>query len=554
MWTDEMLNTITISAVAPRDLKIRQVLLSCLPTGDKLASALRQNNVVWQVVRSRYITPDKDWGSLEQFAAHAFSHGSPLDIAQIIQSFVMGGDDKFYERTSFMLEHFIFSDDRYMNTIEGLHAEIIGGVLHGEKGQNKRCWSTWRKALEHAQALGLHKTRMTNDAELVWHAIYNFDRFQSMLVGRPHGIQDAHCKPSELNFRPGAGGVDLMDFVIFELGKIAGKISDHVQKFNGPDPPSPYELVELNQELAHFLFKLPEDFWQVESNMPSTDIMKNGAWRSKILSQLTYYQTCVSLHLPYMLQSFKNPQYEYLRDRCIQDCRNFAFIYNQFRNPSNPLPVKPRTFDSVGCAATLVLLFGITSDGQVHKAWEQGGVDIGLVESLVEVLGRVAEETNDRSARESFDLINRFRDRDATATTAQRIHQGPFELLTSVDGVEDFLATLKKMGDSNQMPSVTNLAGEVRSWLETMEANSQQTTPIAPSERLFGHPSSATPIQSLIQTSHGGVLGNLGGRTPLSSQGPGTCVSEYTPSPLASDLPIESSWLNVQYGTQMPYY
>jgi hypothetical protein len=530
MWTEDMLDTMTISFIDARDVKVRQVLMSILPTGDKLAAALKNHNVVWSVMRSRYITPQNQWDSLEKFAAHAFSHGTPLDIAQIAQAFVMHGDDKFYNKASFMLDHFIFQDERYMSTMEGLHAEIIHGVLHGEKGQNKKCWSTWRKSLEHAQSLGLHKTRMSHDAELVWHAIYNFDRFQSMLVGRPHGIQDAHCKPSELNFRPGADGMDLMDFVIFELGKIAGKIGDHVQKFNGPDPPSPYELVELNQELAHFLFKLPEDFWQVDHTMPSVDLLKNRAWRSKILSQLTYYQTCVALHLPYMLQSFKNPQYEYLRDRCIQDCRNFAFIYNQFRNPANPLPVKPRTFDSVGCAATLVLLFGITSDGRIHQAWEQGGVDLGLVESLVEILGRVAEETDDSSARESFDLLNRFKDRDSPANTAQRIHQGPFEILTSVDGVEDFLLTLRKLGESNQMPSVTTLAGEVRSWLESMESTStsNQTTPVAPSQRLFGV-----------------VPSNLG---------PRTCVSEYMPTPLAADLPIEPSWLNIQYGTQMPYY
>jgi hypothetical protein len=85
----------------------------------------------------------------------------------------------------------ITSDDELVTTIEGLECLILQGVFHINSGNPRRAWLTFRRALNIAQLMGLHKRDTpVPGGRAMWFHVVQADRYLGLLLGMPCGCAD----------------------------------------------------------------------------------------------------------------------------------------------------------------------------------------------------------------------------------------------------------------------------------------------------------------------------------------------------------------------------
>ena len=122
-----------------------------------------------------------------------------------------------------------------------------------------------------AQLMGLHKVRVNGRQDMIWWAIFQTDRFSSLMLGTPYSISESHCN---MGFR----GKDLRaDFTPFgficRLALIVGKVIDQLHSLSD----APHTLaMAIDQELNCCTAEMPAEFWIRELYAPKDLGKANG--------------------------------------------------------------------------------------------------------------------------------------------------------------------------------------------------------------------------------------------------------------------------------------
>lgn len=77
------------------------------------------------------------------------------------------------------VQSLVTSDDEIVASLEGLECLVLLGVYHTNSGNPRRAWLSFRRAINFAQLMGLHKSNddiMTGSKRL-WHHIERADRY-----------------------------------------------------------------------------------------------------------------------------------------------------------------------------------------------------------------------------------------------------------------------------------------------------------------------------------------------------------------------------------------
>lgn len=104
------------------------------------------------------------------------------------------------EKAIKVVEKLILADDELASTIEGVECLIILAKYDSNKGRIRSSWLRSRRGLLLGQMLGLHRRANgrtpedTQRRETVWKALYQSDRFMSLMLGLPYGAQRGHCE------------------------------------------------------------------------------------------------------------------------------------------------------------------------------------------------------------------------------------------------------------------------------------------------------------------------------------------------------------------------
>lgn len=104
------------------------------------------------------------------------------------------------EKVIKLLDKLILADDELASTIEGVECMILLGKYDSNKGRIRSSWLRSRRGLLLGQLLGLHRRpngrtpEDTQRRESVWRALYQGDRFMSLMLGLPYGAQREHCE------------------------------------------------------------------------------------------------------------------------------------------------------------------------------------------------------------------------------------------------------------------------------------------------------------------------------------------------------------------------
>ena len=155
----------------------------------------------------------------------------------------------------------VLSNDELANNIDGIECLILQSKHNSNNGRIRRSWMCFRRGVFFAQLLGLHR-RPTNRApgeaqrrSTLWRALYQGDRYMSLLLGLPYGASYRHC---EMDPPVQAGAERFM----FHLTNIMGDVID--RNLN-PSPDGNYmETVRIEGDMMKLADQMPSEWWNEE--------------------------------------------------------------------------------------------------------------------------------------------------------------------------------------------------------------------------------------------------------------------------------------------------
>ncbi|KAF2134206.1 hypothetical protein P153DRAFT_107119 [Dothidotthia symphoricarpi CBS 119687] len=393
-------------ALSPKMEQAKQALLAMLPSQDRLIAILNSNSEWWQTWRRKCSGTSGPEQTLSQFAAQALitsnicSIGTVVLAVGICLSQESDDVDKYIEA----VDRWVLADDELGARLEGMELLILKSKWYADVGQPRKCWLSYRKALMYAQLMGLHRKRTTSQAhESIWWSIYHGDRFLSLLLGLPYGINDALCDLTV----PAFGG-DYMHPLSFitALSQLTGKVIDRNQ---GLAEQSFAWALQLDQELED-LWKRLDPAWLDFTDL-LTDADSNAAeLRERIMGQVVYHQIRVYLHLPFMLKSTTNSRFMYSRTACLSGSREVLRLYQVLRTGSPQPLYECKAVDFIGFTSAVLVQIGLFNFGSTSLQVDPREVeaDVRLVEISIDIFRRASSEKGGKVALQSAEVLERM--------------------------------------------------------------------------------------------------------------------------------------------------
>ena len=116
-------------------------------------------------------------------------------------------DGRCIEKCIKLINKLVLADDELAGTIDGIECLSLLSKHDSNKGRIRRAWINTRRAILFSQLLGLHRRSKTYAPEVaqrresVWRAVYQADRFMSLILGLPYGSATQHCE-MDFNVKP----------------------------------------------------------------------------------------------------------------------------------------------------------------------------------------------------------------------------------------------------------------------------------------------------------------------------------------------------------------
>ncbi|KAK8165738.1 hypothetical protein BC567DRAFT_199897 [Phyllosticta citribraziliensis] len=397
--------------------KTRETLLSGLPSGEKLESALTTNDDWWRLWR--YKIPSIARGDdLQAFARRVVADGSPPEAAVLLLSVGIALDSDDLNTSLALIDALIVSDDEYGATLQGLECTILMSKCYSEIGQPRRGWIAVRKGLAYAQILGLHRSHSASpEWNTIWWSLYTTDRFLSLLLGLPYGITDTHCDMSVLPSE--TEGEDLKESTA-KLAVLSGKVIDRTQ---GVGDLSFASALELDDELDTITSNLSEN-WNEEMPLSgsSPDCKRMITLRERLLVHICSQQLRMYLHLPFMLKLASlssSPtgcsKFEYSRTACFGASRKLLELYRVLRTSNGQPLYECKVIDFVGFTAAVLLFLGLlgyrrleSKTGDAHTQAVQDENDWRIIEITMDIFQRASTERGGKVAAQSLRVLQQL--------------------------------------------------------------------------------------------------------------------------------------------------
>ncbi|KAF1949363.1 hypothetical protein CC80DRAFT_429388 [Byssothecium circinans] len=392
--------------------RAKQALLSMLPPQPQLNKVLNNNSEWWLTWRRKCsgtcTTQDE---TLSQFANKALADSNIGAMGTVVLAIgICSDDEKEVERYIEAIDRWVLADDEYAATLEGMELLILQAKWYADVGQPRRAWLAHRKGLMFAQLMGLHRKRTNSAAhESIWWSLFHGDRFLSLLLGLPYGINDSHCDLSLPGIPTNGPFLPPLIF-INRVSTLAGKVIDRNQ---GMAEQSFAWALQLDQELED-LYKQLDPNWLEYSELLA-DVEGNAAeLRERIMAQMIYQQIRVYLHLPFMLKSQLNSRFTYSRTACLAGSREVLRLYQSLRTgPVQPL-YECKAIDFIGFTSAVLIMLGIfnfgapavTSHSTASLKEKEG--DIRLIEICIDIFRRASSEKGGKVAMQSSDVLEKM--------------------------------------------------------------------------------------------------------------------------------------------------
>lgn len=279
-------------------------------------------------------------------------------------------------------------------TVDRLECMVILAKLYINKGAPREGWHCFRRAFASALLLGAHNSNLSisDRQRTVWAHIWQSDRFLSTILGMPAATTDHH--PGVSTVPPEQLYVQRM---LFDIATICGQLNQRNQNCQTSD----YAFtLALDQELQRAQNRIPSQWWDrtAGGGTPIAEIYRLGMLKAQ------FYSVQKLIHLPYMLKSFRDKQYEFSRFAALSACRETIKTYQSVREKSDLSLAMCDTTDFQAFTSAVVLAIDLlySSSGLVT----QQSSDWNLISNIAQSLGFIAEHMDCPVANQSSQLLN----------------------------------------------------------------------------------------------------------------------------------------------------
>ncbi|KAH7073054.1 hypothetical protein BKA63DRAFT_56390 [Paraphoma chrysanthemicola] len=407
---DDIIDTGSSLANTAKKDKAKQALIAMLPPYDQLSRLLTSNSDWWQTWRRKCSGTSGPDQTLSQFAAQALTTGNIGAIGTVVLSVGICSSDESSDVDKYIetVDRWVLADDEYAATLEGMECLILKSKWYADVGQPRRAWIAYRKGLMYAQLMGLHRKRTTSAAhESIWWALFHGDRFLSLLLGLPYGINDSHC---DLTIPILNTGEYLHPMVaVTKVSQLAGRVIDRNQ---GVAEQSFAWALQIDQELED-LWKQLDPAWLDYSELLADAESNAAELRERLMGQMCFHQIRVYLHLPFMLKSASNSRFTYSRTACLNGSREVLRLYQALRTGTVQPLYECKAIDFIGFTAAVLiqiglLNFGMAAGQQSNTSPKDIESDIRLIEISIDIFRRASSEKGGKVALQSAEVLEKM--------------------------------------------------------------------------------------------------------------------------------------------------
>ena len=255
----------------------------------------------------------------------------------------------------------VTSNDELVGTLEGLECLVLQGVCWSNAGKPRRAWLCFRRALDVAQIMGLHRCRVPPkdlDAAMltrlrhVWWIMFEADRSLAVILGLPYGIPNQHCDFADVEDE----AITREEVFKRKLSIIAGDLIDRDQATKNPSFIATQEIDEKLERLAR---SMPDSWWETPSAPWPTDPRALGRQDSRLMAQFWHYQMESLLHLPFMLRSATDHRFEYNKSVCLKASREMIRRYICLREQTTTASFVCKIIDFQAFTSVIILILNL---------------------------------------------------------------------------------------------------------------------------------------------------------------------------------------------------
>lgn len=263
-------------------------------------------------------------------------------------------------------------------SIESLQCMILKANLFIDMGKPRKAWMCARHALNSSMLLGIHRVD-ANPGEVLlalWSQIWQLDRHLSLILGFPNSISES----SPALAREHAGN-NFIARLAHDLAIIAGHITERNQNHKDVD----YSVTEqIENELKACRAAVPTEWWDAQTS-PSTPLHEIYY---REVAKFFYFGLHKTLHLPYMLKSSTNQNFEASRLLALEACRETMKAYQRLKVNASPKVVLCDLMDFQVFSSAVMMVLDLISENQ--RCMYQEVEDWGLVENVTQSLRSTA--------------------------------------------------------------------------------------------------------------------------------------------------------------------
>ncbi|KAI2630068.1 hypothetical protein GGS21DRAFT_525315 [Xylaria nigripes] len=316
---------------------------------------------------------------------------------------------------SAVLDLVAYNDD-LVGYSEGIEMLALIAIYHSNAGNLRKSWLISRRALSIAQLMGVDRygdkplksadptsNPLTRPrAKVVWFCLNFIDRYLSLTLGLPAGVDDNSFLAHE------AG-----DSAKERLEKQHAVIMGAIIKRNSSKGVTCLNTTRaIDSELEKAARSVPSDFWKC----PSAGAPKNADPKDffcvimQMMLQVHHHNLLILLHLPYMLRDPKERRWDYSKATCVSSSRQLLRTFLMLREMSkSSFMFRPTDYSAL--TASMTLLLGYLDpklQAQDPATTSDRAADRTLIQSARDKLLQIAEQNDDKVARDAAGIIGRL--------------------------------------------------------------------------------------------------------------------------------------------------
>ncbi|KAI0399548.1 hypothetical protein F4802DRAFT_32265 [Xylaria palmicola] len=307
-------------------------------------------------------------------------------------------------------------NDDLIGYAEGLETLALLSLYHANAGNLRKAWLLLRRAISVAQLMGvdrwgdkpLKSANPTSNpstrigAKALWFRLNFTDRYLSLLLGLPAGTDDNSFVRDDADDGP-----------TDRLEKQHTVVMGAIIKRNSSKGDSSFGLTQaIDCDLETAARSVGPEFWQLPSASALADPGPVERMRAmtQLMLQMNHHNLLILLHLPYMLRDPKERRWDYSKATCISSSRQLLRTFLMFRK-LNKASNACRHTDYGALTASMTLLLGyldpkLQARDQATTAKREA--DRALIEEARDKLQQMAEQNNDKLARDAACIIGRL--------------------------------------------------------------------------------------------------------------------------------------------------